>query len=205
MSERPDFIEPEGVGGHGARRIDGKWIDCTCSDCVWLAEEAKRREEIHGQFKVIAAQERRVKREAMSLDARLREVAIRIGRLFPNPANAIGKSSPSSDAVRLPNVGDQFELAHLKRNEVAMLFKLAFNTNEPVARKAIEKLEQAVDVHLGLAPVTSHAQMIGAEKDARILKLYSEGLTPDQISDLEPHLGDRKVIRKVIDMAREAA
>lgn len=180
MSAKPDYKDPEEV------------------DAAWLDAEAELRSAVHQQFRKLAAEERRTAREAMSLDDRRKDVIVSISRLFTNSASSIGRVSRGANSVHLPSGGDQLEVGHVHKDELARVIRLAFDASDVVAKAAIERLELLLDQHLGIGEII-HVFDIGAENDRRILALHKDGLTASQIARLEPLLGDTLYVQRILE------
>lgn len=177
---RPDYREPEAVPAD------------------WLKEESERRKEAFAALRAIQAHERRARREAMDHADRLKLIAAQIAQTMVNSAGSIARSARSADTDGLPKRASQYELASLPEAEVAKLVDLAGSDSPGTARRAIERLEQAYDAHVGVAQLPDVSKMISVEKDRRIIELRADGLSAREINTLEPWLGDVLCIRRVL-------
>jgi hypothetical protein len=136
-------------------------------------------------------QSRKASRRTMPLWMRLEQVTNAVGRLQAPKARALS-SAPGrggSDGERvLPPGGSDAELAYLHPAE--------FDRRMRTIEMAVERLEELLDAHRGLAPARDFALMISDEKNKIILTDF-EGWRPEEVHAFEPALGKPRTIRWV--------
>ena len=133
-------------------------------------------------------QQHRQDRRARRLHDRLRAIEHAIlGAAGPGAAR-VGRASRGESTAVLPPGADVFEIAHAHPQEIARRFR--------DITAAIERLEELLDAHRGVAPARDYVAMDSHDKNAAILTDFM-GWRPEEIVAFEPALGTARTIRYV--------
>lgn len=157
-------------------------------------DELADRREAFDDAKRERHQSRKATRKRMPLWMRLEQVTNALGWLQAPRARAIVPAGQDDGRERpiLPPGGSDSELAHLHPQEMERRIR--------DIEKAVERLEEMLDAHRGLAPARDFALMDSHEKNAIILKDF-EGYRPEEVTAFEPALGRPRTIRWVREQA----
>lgn len=153
------------------------------------AQTERRRDKFIEERRALHGMLRR-KRETQPLHQRLETVVTAITRLQTPRARSIqpAEHDANRDQPVLPPGGDELALSSAHRNDVARMLRM-------IAR-AVERLEDLIDAHRGLAPRTDYQAMDTHEKNAVILTEF-QGWTASDVEAFEPALGTARTIRYV--------
>jgi hypothetical protein len=154
--------------------------------------ELDERRESFAEDRRARHQHRKQTRRLTPLWLRLEHVTNAMGRLqapkaMPYNTEGGGRNAVASDHV-LPPGGRELAVAHAEEEEVERRLR--------TIEKAIERLEDLLDAHRGLAAARDFALMDSYEKNAVILTEF-EGWTPEEVYAFEPALGKPRTIRWV--------
>lgn len=145
------------VGGRQDR------LDAEQPDATWLEERARRREERHAKRRQEQDAVRRLERAGMSSFALHREVVERYTRLSTVPASTPEPSRGHADSA-LPPIQQRLD------------DDPRWQERDRILRASLERMLELLDEAEGLGTVATTRQMLGAEKDKRILA--EVGLSP---------------------------
>lgn len=133
----------------------------------------------------------------MSIGRRI-DVALAQAKMLPEmSASILERSSPSAEQDLMP------------RDRRGLLFEETtdgvFQAFERRIRLILEALEQEVDAHrFGIGVIGSGKDYNSMEeRDKRLLKWTAEGMSPRQISELDPGQGSPLTIRRQLRRLRE--
>jgi hypothetical protein len=153
------------------------------------AQLVRRREKFVRETRALH-QMLRHERARQSAPDRLRVVISEMARLQTPRARSIQPAEPDArkDRPVLPPGGDDLALGSAHRDEVARMLRMI--------SRAVERLEDLLDSHLGRGPARDYALMDSHEKNAVVLTDFV-GWRPEEIEAFEPALGTARTHRWV--------
>jgi hypothetical protein len=156
---------------------------------AWHMENARRSEAAFKVFRLNQNLERRAMRKSLPLEQRVALLLGELRRVQIAPVLNVERSAVSSNALHLPYVDEG--IGFLKPDVTVKYVNNLFSPIAGMRRIACERLEAALDDHRGMNRLEAHRTK--DELDARILNEF-EHYSPDEITALEPALGDAKSI-----------
>jgi hypothetical protein len=174
-------------------RVDGATYPIVGEEEMVLLTE----EEIRQRCEAFTAEQhqrhasRTASRIATPLFRRLREVTDALGVLQAPKARAVQSTPGGGEGAVFPPGGDENGIAHAHADEIVKRFR--------EITKAVERLEELRDAHLGLASAREYVLMDTYDKNSVILTEF-EGWRPEEVEAFEPALGKARTIRWVREL-----